>query len=203
MSVGKQVYWVLTETPNSFPVKIEVAPGSFSRPPVSSSDMAQTSWEWLGSNLQSQRWNCCSISPADVPPASGLFSVIWCPSVPPPCSQCPPAQPSFSFLNLPPVYDQFLRWDPKLQNPSLHPCSCCSSCQCPQVSDKNTGKIAWGFNLVQPPRALLLSINILLSPGCLCPSANSQCPGSHLEGSQLFSDYRLFPLPLSHIYKRV
>lgn len=115
--------------------------------------------------------------------------------MPPPCSQCPPAQPSFTFLNFSPVYDQLLRWDPKLWNPSLHAWSCCSMCQCPQMSDKNTSKIAWGFKLVQPPRDLFLSKNILLSPGCLCPSTNSQCPGSHLEGSQLFCDYRLFPLP--------
>lgn len=126
--------------------------------------------------------------------ASWLFPVIWYPSVPPPCSQCPPAQPSCSFFKLPPVYDHFLRWDPKLHNP-FHPWSCCSIGQRPQMSDKNTAKIDWGFQLVQPPRDLFLSINTLASPGCLCPSINFQCPpGSHSEGS-LFCEYRLFPLP--------
>lgn len=37
------------------------------------------------------------------------------------------------------------------------------------MSDKNTGKVVWGFKLVQPPRDLFLSINILLTQAVSAP----------------------------------
>lgn len=68
--------------------------------------------------------------------------------------------------------------------------ACASAYRCLTKKPSKNG----GFKSVQPPCDLFLSISILVFPGCLCPSTDSQCPGSHSEGS-LFCDYRLFPLP--------